>query len=98
MRLWHLISAVGFLAILMTLARDPMSRVLLIVLATGIGEIVFGLTAIMALFQTIGAIGHSRDVIDLGEALAATGFVLTVGTATMSGWLFVGMWMIRAFV
>ena len=98
MRLWHLIFAVAGVGLVMTLARDPMSRVFLIVFGTGVGELVFGLTAIMALFQTIGSHSEAQGLGEHAEALAATSFVLTVGTATMSGWLYIGMWLIRAYV
>jgi hypothetical protein len=97
-RLWHLIYIVAGLAIVMTLARDPMARVMMIVVAMGIGEVVFGLVAVMALFQTIGALGEARQLVEHAEALAATSFVLAVGTAIMCAWLYIGMLMIRVFV
>jgi hypothetical protein len=97
-RLWHLLYVVAAMGLVMTLARDPMSRVMLIVVATGIGEVVFGLTAVMALFQTIGALGEARGLFDHAEALAATSFVLAVGSAVMCGWLVIGMWLISVYV
>jgi hypothetical protein len=97
-RLWHLIYIVAGLAIVMTLARDPMARVMLIVIAMGIGEVIFGLAAIMALFQTIGALGEARELLEHAEALAATSFVLAVGSAVMCAWLYIGMLLIRIFV
>jgi hypothetical protein len=94
MRLSHFLFAVAMFGIVLALARDPMARVFLIVFATGLGEVVFGLMAIMGLFQTVGALGEARGLSEHAEALAATSFVLAVGTAAMSGWLFIGAWMV----
>lgn len=97
MRLWHLVGLVVASAIVMTLARDPMARVFLIVFTTGLGEVALGLGSVMTLFQTIGAIGNARGLAEYAEALAATSVVLTLATALMSGWLFVGFWMVASF-
>jgi hypothetical protein len=98
MRLWHLVFTVALIAVGMTLARDPVTRVLLIVLTTGLGEVAFGLVAVMTLFQTVGALGEARGVPEHAEALGATAVVLAVATAVMSGWLFVGFWLVATFV
>jgi hypothetical protein len=98
MRLWHLLSVVGVIAAGMTLARDPVTRVLMITLATGLGEVGFGLAAVMALFQTVGALGEAKGLHAHAEALAATTLVLTVATAVMSAWLFAGFWLVTTSV
>jgi len=84
------------LGIVFSVVRDPVGRVALIVFVTGIGETVLGVTAIMALFQTIGAIGMARGLLDHAEAMAATTVVLAVATTVMSFWLFLGVWLIQA--
>ena len=56
----------------------------LIVFVTGLGETALGVTAIMALFQTVGAIGMARGLLEHAEAMAATTVVLVVATAVMS--------------
>ena len=94
MRLWHLVALVAAAAVVTTLARDPLSRIFLIVFATGLGEFVLGLGAVMTLFQTVGALGEARGLADHAEALAATSVVLAVSSAVMGAWLFVGFWMV----
>jgi hypothetical protein len=97
MRLWHVASLVAATAFILTLARDPITRIFLIVFTTGLGEVVFGLTAVMALFQTVGALGEAKGLADHAEALMATSVVVGLATALMSGWLFVGFWLIYTF-
>jgi hypothetical protein len=97
MRLWHVVWLVAATAFVLTLARDPITRIFLIVFTTGLGEVVFGLTAVMALFQTVGALGEAKGLVDHAEALMATSVVLGLATALMSGWLFVGFWLVWAF-
>jgi hypothetical protein len=94
MRLAHVLFAVGLIAIVMTLFRDPFGRVFVIVFATGVGEVVLGLAALMALFQTVGALGQAEGLSDHAEALAATSVILAVASVTMSAWLFVGAWLV----
>jgi hypothetical protein len=98
MRLWHLSVAILILGVLMGIVRDPAGRVALIVFVTGLGETALGLAAVMALFQTVGAIGMARGLLDHAEAVAATSLVLLAATAVMSAWLFVGAWLINATV
>jgi hypothetical protein len=98
MRLWHLSVAILMLGVIMSIVRDPAGRVALIVFVTGLGETAMGLAAIMALFQTIGAIGMARGLLDHAEALAATTLVVLASTAIMSVWLFMGVWLIQATV
>jgi hypothetical protein len=97
MRLWHLIFAVAGVSLVMTLAREPLTRVFLIVFATGVGEVALGLIGVMALFQTLGALGEAKKVVDGAEALAATSVVLAVATAAMSACLFAGFWLVWTF-
>lgn len=98
MRLWHLAFGIACLAVVLTLARDPIARVCLIVFAVGIGEAAFALGGVMALFQTIGAVGQARGLREHAEALAATFLVLCATTAVMDAWFFAGFWLARAFV
>ena len=98
MRLAHLVLAVALVACVLAASREPATRVCVVVLLTGMGEVVFGLAGVMALFQTIGALGEARSPGSHLEALAATAVVLTVATAFMSAWLFVGAWIVTAVV
>lgn len=97
MRLWHLVFAVLVVAVVLALARDDVGMVAMIVFVTGLGECVLGTTALMALFQTIGAIGESKGWTDGMTALTATTVVLMVSGVVMTGWLFVGVWVLKAF-
>jgi hypothetical protein len=98
MRLWHLLLTVLLGALLLSAARDPVAIVAVIVFVTGLGEVVLGTTAIMALFQTLGALGTARGLTAHAEALVATTVVLAVATALMTGWLFIGAWIVQAAV
>lgn len=98
MRLWHVVLGVAISAWVMAILRDPAGRALVIVFATGAGEVLLGLAAVMALFQTVGAIGEARSLVAHAEALAATSVVLTLATGLMSGWLFAGCWLIALCV
>ena len=90
MRLGHLLLTVLFTAIALAIARDAVGRVALVVFVTGLGEVVFGTAAIMALVQTIGAIGQAERPAAYAEALAATAVVPVVASLTMLGLLVVG--------
>ncbi len=96
MRLWHFVVFILVLSILLAIVRDTVGRIALIVFFTALGEVVLGATAVMALFQTIGAIGMARGLFEHGQALAATTLVLIIATGIMSVWLFVGAWLVRA--
>ena len=98
MRLWHLVVAILALSLIFTIVRDPVGRIALIVFTTGLGEVIFGTTAIMALFQTIGAIGEAKGLFAHVEAIASTTLVLVIATTIMSSWLFAGAWLVRAAV
>ena len=98
MRLWQMLFAIGVIAVILTLVREPLTRVFLIVFLTGIGEVLFGLGSTLALIQTVGAFGQAETLFDHAEAAAATAVVLLVGTVLMSGWLFIGCWMVLSSV
>ena len=44
-----------------------MGRIALIVFLTALGEVVLGIAAVLALFQTIGAIGMARGLHEHGR-------------------------------
>ncbi len=98
MRLWHLILIVIIVSVILTLARDPVGRVAVIVFFTGLGEVALGTSAIMALFQTLGALGEAKGLIAHTEALAATAIVLGIATGAMTAWLWIGAWLVSASV
>lgn len=97
MRLAHLLFLVALLALTLTMLREPIGRVFVIVFLTGLGELVLGLTAVMALFQTIGSFGDAKEFVEHVEALAATTVVLAIGTAAMWLWLFMGVQLVLTF-
>ena len=96
MRLWHLFVFIIALGLVLAIIRDPVGRIALIVFFTALGEVVFGTTAVLALFQTIGAIGEAKGVVAHAEAVATTTLVLIIATAVMSSWLFAGAWLVQA--
>lgn len=98
MRLWHLCFAIGLIAVLLTVAQDAVGLVAIIVFVTGLGEAVVGTTAIMALFQTLGSLGEAKGLGAHAEAVFATTVVLAVSTAIMTGWLFIGAWIVQVVV
>jgi len=98
MRLWHFTLTIVLVALVLSAAQDPVATVAAIVFVTGLGEVVLGTTAIMALFQTLGALGEARGLVAHAEALVATSVVLAVATAIMSAWLFVGAWIVQVAV
>lgn len=96
MRLWHFFVLILVVGIFLSIMRDTVGRIALIVFVTALGEVALGTTAVLALFQTIGAIGMARGFLEHGQALAATTLVLIVATGIMSIWLFVGAWLVQA--
>ena len=98
MRLIQLLLAVFFVAIILAIARDEVGRVALVVFFTGLGEFIFGLVAIMTLFQTVGAIGEANNPLACLQAIAATAVVLLVATATMNGLLWAGLSLLQVVV
>jgi hypothetical protein len=98
MRILHLIFAILVFALVLSLWREPAGRVAIIVFGTGVGELIFGLTTVMVLFQSVGLIGEARGPIRHAEAIAITTLVLAVATTVMTGWLFLGGWLVRVSV
>lgn len=98
MRLWHLFVVILALSLIFTIVRDPVGRIAMIVFCTGLGEVVFGTTAVMALFQTIGSFGEAKGLFAHAEAVATTALVLIIATTIMSMWLFAGAWLVRASI
>jgi membrane associated rhomboid family serine protease len=98
MRLWHLVVVILALSLIFTIVRDPVGRVALIVFVTALGEAVFGTTAVLALFQTIGALGEAKGLFAHAEAVATTALVLIIATTIMSSWLFAGAWLVQAAI
>jgi hypothetical protein len=98
MRLYHLLLAVFFVALARAIARDEVGRVALIVFFIGLGEFVFGLIAVMTLFQTIGAMGEANSPAAYAQALAATALVLVVASVTMNALLWVGLGILQVVV
>jgi hypothetical protein len=96
MRLWHLFVVILALCLIFTIVRDQVGRIAFIVFVTALGEVIIGTTAVMALFQTIGALGQARGLLAHAEAVASTTIVVLVATALMSSWLFAGAWLVRA--
>ncbi len=96
MKLWHLVVFILFLGMVLSIVRDPVGRIALIVFVTALGEVVFGTTAVLALFQTIGALGEAKGLFAHAEAVATTALVLIVATTIMSSWLFAGAWLVQA--
>jgi hypothetical protein len=95
MRLSSLVFAVLVLGTIMGIARDEVGRVAVIVFFTGLSTSIAGVASLMALFQTVGALGEARTIGDHIEALAATVVVLAVGSFLMLGFLFAGSLLIR---
>ncbi len=90
MRLSTLLFAILLLAVLMAIFRDEVGRVAVIVFFTGLATCAGTLTAIMALFQTVGAFGEARTLGGHVEALASTLLVLVVTSAVIPGVMFSG--------
>ena len=86
------------LAVAFALLRDEVGRVSVIVFATGLIVTLAGTSAIMALFQTIGALGEARTLYHHVEAVVATAVVLLVGSSGMLGAMFAGAYLIRLAV
>jgi hypothetical protein len=98
MRLWHLFVFIMALGFVLAISRDPVGRIALIVFFTALGEVIIGTTAVLALFQTIGAIGEAKGLAAHAEAVATTTLVLVIATTIMSSWLFAGAWLVQASI
>jgi hypothetical protein len=89
MRLWHLFVVILALSLILAIVRDQVGRIALIVFVTALGEAIMGVTAIMALFQTIGGLGEAKGILAHVEAVATTALVV------MALWLFAGAWLVQ---
>ena len=98
MKIWHFLVVVAVSACLFAVALDPVGRVTLIVLTTGIVAIAVGLVAVMALFQTIGSLAMARGPAEAAQAIAATGFILLIGEVLISSDVGVGIFLVLASV
>jgi hypothetical protein len=98
MRLWHLFVFIVAFSLILTIVRDQVGRIALIVFVTALGEVIFGAIAVLALFQTIGSFGEAKGLFAHAEAVATTALVLIIGTTIMSSWLFAGAWLVQATV
>ena len=58
MRIWHLALMILVAAVILALTREAFGRVMLVMLATGLGEVALGTAAVMTLFRTLGAVGQ----------------------------------------
>ena len=98
MRIWNLSLATVVIAVILGLARDEVGRVAVIVFLAGLGLTASGLTAILALFQTLGSLGEARGLMAHVGALAASAVVLLVGSAVMLGLIYAGAWLVNQAV
>jgi hypothetical protein len=98
MRILHLILGVFFAALLMAVSREPTGRVAIVVFFTGLGEVILGTTALMALFKTLGALGEARGLLRQVEALVGTAAVLISASVVMNGLLWLGINLVQRVV
>jgi hypothetical protein len=98
MRIWHTLFAVFFVAVGLTLLRDPAGRVAVVVFLIGVAVLICGLTAIMMLFQTVGSIGAARGPGEVGIGVLATAVVLALAATIMAGMVAVGIGLVLAIV
>jgi hypothetical protein len=98
MRILHLILGVFLAALLMAVSREPTGRVAIVVFFTGLGEFALGVTAVMALFKTLGALGEARSLLRQVEALVGTAAILVSASVVMNGLLWLGINLVRKVV
>jgi hypothetical protein len=94
MRILHIIYAVFMLAMALTIAREPVGRVALVVFIALGAELICGLTAVMLLFQTVASIADARDALEYVQSLMATAIVLAVASGLMLAMLSLALTMI----
>ena len=63
MKILHILFAVFLAAIMMTIARDPVGRVALIVFLTGLGVLGLATASLMLLFRALSAIGSAESTV-----------------------------------
>jgi hypothetical protein len=95
MRLWHLVVFILALSLILTIVRDQVGRIALIVFVTATGEFVIVLTGVMALFRTVGSLGEAKGLFAHVEALATTTLVLIIFATVSSSWLVAGGWLLQ---
>jgi hypothetical protein len=98
LRLWHFFLAILLIACVLTATRSDAGRVAVVVFFFGLAEVVCGVTAIMALFQTVGAIGEAKHPWSYTVALAATFLVTFVATIVMNFILWLGVDLVQRVV
>lgn len=98
MRLWHLLTAILVVALVLVLMRDPVGRVSMVVFVMGLGETALGTAALLILFQTIAAIGHANRPGQYFEAVTATIAVLAIASLVMNGLFWLGLHLIQVSV
>lgn len=96
MRLWQWLATVWIVATCLAVAREEVGRVALIVFFTGLGEVVLGTSALLALFQSVGALGRASAPSDYAGAIAQTALILLAATTAMMGVLWIGVTMLMA--
>jgi hypothetical protein len=94
LRLWHLVFGILVLAMALTIARDPAGRVAVIVFFVGLAEVILGTSALLVLFQAVGAIGEADRPFAYAGAVVTATLVLAASTAIMAGLIFAGAWLV----
>lgn len=98
MRLWQLASAVLLAAIVLSIGRDEVGRVALVVFIAGLAEVALGTAAILMLFRSLAALADARGPARLVEAVAATGLILVLSSASMIVVVCVAIWTVQQVV
>jgi hypothetical protein len=91
-RLWHLLTAVLVVALVLGMWRDVVSRVALIVFVAGTGECALGVAAILMLFRTLAEIGFATHPRQYARALGRTAVVLASASFFMTVVIWLGVW------
>jgi hypothetical protein len=98
LRLWHFFLAIFLSACVLTAARSDAGRVAIVVFVFGLAEFICGTTAVMALFQTVGALGEAKRFSAYALALTATMLVTFVATIVMNALLWAGVGLVQKVV
>lgn len=94
MRVGHLLLAVFLSAIVMSLARTPEGRVMVVTFVFGVAMVAAAITTLLAMFQTVGSLGTARGGAQVVEALVATAAVTVVGAGVTVMALWAGIWLV----
>lgn len=84
MRTSHLLFLVFGTALVLAICREPAGRVAVVIFFSGLIVTVVALVGLMSLFQTIGAFGNARSVLDHVQALGSTVVVTGVCAVVMA--------------